>query len=254
MTTIDAANRSRSPYRYLWIALALLVPAVLLGFAKSYRSSLTFSGQPMTAIIHVHSALMMLWILMLIGQAWFIRTKRYKAHRWVGRSSFLIAPLTLLMSVVVIHGTLNQKMPNITTLDARFEIYDLMQLIGFGLAWALALVYRARIPLHVRFMVSTALAFGNAILFRILINWFQWVPGMNVAGNPANINNVAAVNGAVLVLTLLGLIAADWRLGIRRSPFWLVTVTTVIIHTGFFTFTKTEWWMALVLWFADLSL
>jgi hypothetical protein len=51
---------------------------------------------------------------------------------------------------------------------------------------------------------------------------------------------------------LLGLIAMDWRLGIRHSPFWFVTVTTVIIHVGFFTFTKTEWWASLVRWFASL--
>ena len=43
-----------------------------------------------------------------------------------------------------------------------------------------------------------------------------------------------------------------WRLGIRWSPFWLVTVTTLIIHVGFFTFTATDRWMALVKWFADL--
>lgn len=69
-----------------------------------------------------------------------------------------------------------------------------------------------------------------------------------------NMDNVAAANGAVLVLMLLALIANDWRLGIKRSPFWLVTVTTVIIHVGFFTFTKTDWWMSVLQWFADLSL
>ncbi len=56
------------------------------------------------------------------------------------------------------------------------------------------------------------------------------------------------------MLALLVLIALDWRAGIRRSPYWLVTVTTTIIHVGFFTFTKSDWWMAAVRWFADLPL
>lgn len=253
MTTTDVDRKPRSRHAYLWIALALILPAAALAFVKSYVAGQTFSGLPMNALIHAHAASMVLWILMLAAQAWLIRARRNKLHRRVGRSSFVIAPLILLLTVLVVHGTLDRK-PEITPLDARFEIYDLMQVVGFGLAWALALVYRRKISLHVRFMVSTAFAFGNAIVFRILMSWFQWVPGLSVADDPDNIFHVAIVNGTLLVLALLALIAMDWRAGIRRSPFWLVTVTTVIIHVGFFTFAKTEEWMALVRWFAGLSL
>lgn len=63
---------------------------------------------------------------------------------------------------------------------------------------------------------------------------------------------VAAVNGAVLLIPLFALIAMDWRRGIRRSPFWLVTTATAIIHIGFFTFARTDWWTSLVQAFADL--
>jgi hypothetical protein len=248
MTTVESTRVSRSPYRYLWIVLALLIPAALLGFAPSYFKGLTFSDMSFTALIHGHAALMMLWILMLIGQAWFISTKRYTVHRWVGRSSFIIAPLIIAMTMLIVHERLNRD-TEIATLTARFQIYNLMQVIGFGLAWALAIVYRRRTPIHVRFMVSTVFAMGNAILFRIILNWFEWVPGLGAE----NIENVAAANGAVLLLMLLALIASDWRLGIKRSPFWLVTITTLIIHIGFFTFTRTVWWMSLVQRFADLG-
>lgn len=248
MSSAEIAHRSRPTYQKLWIVLALLIPAALLGFGKSYANGLTFSGQPMTALIHFHSALMFLWILMLIVQAWLIRTKRFVIHRWIGRSSFVVAPLILLTSVWVVHRTLSLKAPNINTLDARFEIYDLMQISSFGLCWGLALLYRQRIPLHVRFMVSTVFAFAS------VLNWFYWLPGMNFAADAANIDNIAALNGALIVLTLLGLIAMDWRLGIRWSPFWLVTASTLIIHVGFFTFTKTDWWMDTVLWFTNLGL
>lgn len=251
MAEITTVRKPLGRYRNLTILLALVVPATALAFLKSYQAGLTFSGLPMTALIHAHAASMTLWIVMLAAQAWLIRTRRNKLHRLVGRSSFVIAPLILLIMVLVVHSTLNRK-PEITTLDARFEIYDLMQVTGFGLAWALAIVYRRKVALHLRFMVSTVFAFGSAIVFRIIMSWFQWVPGLSVSDDPNNLFRIAILNGTLLVLALLGLIALDWRAGIRRSPYWLVTVTTTIIHVGFFTFTKSDWWMAAVRWFADL--
>jgi hypothetical protein len=236
----------RKPFRNLYIYLALLIPATLLAFAPTYFKGVTFSRLPVTTLVHLHTALMALWVLMLIGQAWFIRTKRYAIHRWVGRSSFVIVPLMVAVTLMLAIESLNQK-PAISSLFARIEIYTWGQVIPFVLAWGLALWYRRRTPIHVRYMVSTIFAAGSAIVFRIILNGFQWVPGMG------NIENAAAANGTVLVLMLLALIANDWRMGIRRSPFWLVTITTVVMHIGFFTFTKAEWWMSFVQWFADLG-
>ena len=141
----------------------------------------------------------------------------------------------------------SDQKPAISSLFARIEIYTWGQVIPFVLAWGLALWYRRRTPIHVRYMVSTIFAAGSAIVFRIILNGFQWVPRMG------NIENAAAANGTVLVLMLLALIANDWRIGIRRSPFWPVTITTVVMHVGFYTFTKANWWMSFVQGYVDLG-
>jgi hypothetical protein len=240
------------PSRNLWIILALLIPAVVAGFAPTYFKGVTFSRLSVTTLVHLHSALMMLWVLMLIGQAWFIRTKRYAIHRWVGRSSFVIVPLIVASTLMLTIESLSRK-PEVTPLDARIEIFTWGQVLPFVLAWGLALWYRRRTPIHVRYMVSTMFAAGSAIVFRIILNWFAWIPGMDITENIEHINNAAIANGAVLVLMLLALIANDWRLGIKRSPFWFVTITTVIMHVGFFTFTRSDGWMSFVLWYTDLS-
>jgi hypothetical protein len=213
----------------------------LLGFAPTYFKGVTFSGRTATPLLHMHAALMALWILMLIAQAWFIRTGRFTIHRWVGRSSLIIAPVLIAITIVIIHERLNAN-AGIAALTARFQIYNLMEVTGFAMAWALGVAYRKRTPIHVRFVASTALAFGSAILFRMILQWLAWAPGLG----REHIENVATTINAVLLLMLLGLVADDWRLGIRHSPYWLVTATTVIIHLGFFTFTKSDWWMSLV--------
>lgn len=243
MATLDLTRRDRSAYHDVWIILALLIPATLLAFAPTYFKGLTFSQLPVTTLVHLHAAVMVLWVFLLISQAWLIRAKQYRIHRWTGRSSFVLVPLIVLVTLMLDRESLNRK-PEVTTFDARIEIFFWGQLIPFVMAWALALMYRRRTPIHMRYMVSTVFAAGTAFMARIILNWFAWLPGMD------NINNTVAANGAVLLLMLLALIANDWRLGIGRSPFWLVAITTLIAQIGFFTFSKTDWWMSFVLWYA----
>lgn len=243
------ASRPRSiPYRNVYIYFALLIPATLLGFATSYFAGVTFSGLSVTFFIHMHAALMVLWLLMLIAQAWFIRTGRFRPHRWVGRSSYVIAPAIIVMGLVATHETLNRKPAGISLVDARLEAYTWGQLVAFGLVWGLAILYRKRTPMHMRFMISTTFAIGSAIVFRIILNWFGWVPGLDL------LDNIAATNWAVLTLPLLLLIALDWRAGLRRSPFWVVTIAIGIMHVGYFTFAKSEGWFDFVQGFANLPL
>lgn len=235
-------------FRNLYIFFALLIPAALLGFGPSYFSGVTFSGKSVTPLLHIHAALMVLWLVMLTAQAWFIRTKRFQLHRWVGRSSYVIAPVIIVMTLVVTRESLHRAPNGITLLDARFEAYTWGQLLGFGLGWGLAILYRRRVQLHVRFIISTAFGIGSAIVFRILMNWFGWVPGLDTK------DGLAAANWAMLTLPLLALIALDWRNGMKRSPYWVVTIVIGIMTIGFFTFTKTDGWFAFVKWYTDLLL
>ena len=201
----------------------------------------------MTGLVHLHTALMVLWVLLLISQAWLIRAKQYRIHRWIGRSSFIIVPLIVLVTLMLSREALNSKPITMPAAHRDLPVGSGGPVrAGVGAGADVSPVYAD--PHAV--VVSTIFAAGSAIVLRIIANWFAWLPGMNLAENPENFSNIAAANGAVLVLMLIGLIAVDWRLGIRRSPFWLLTVTTLITHIGFFTFAKSDWWMSFVLWFA----
>lgn len=248
MSTIPSTAGRRTPFRFVHLYFALLVPVALLAFAKSYFAGLTFSGLSVTLLIHVHTALMILWLLMLVAQSWFIRTNRFQLHRWVGRSSFVIAPAIIAMGLIATHETLSRKPAGISLEDARLEVFAWGQMLGFALAWTLAILYRRKTALHMRFMISTTFAIGSAIVIRIILNWFGWVPGL------ASLDNIAAANWVVLTLPLFALIAMDWRAGLKRSPFWVVTIVIGVLHIGYFTFAKTDGWFAFVRWFAALPL
>lgn len=159
----------RETYKYLWIVLGLVIPLTLLAFATSFYYGRTFSKNTFTPLLHVHTATNLLWLVMLAGQAWLIRTERFRLHRLVGRSSFIVAPAVVIGTLLVNHESVTRPGVEITNDFARFFIYDLMQLIGFSLAWALGIAYRRNVTIHVRYMVSTAFAMGNAIVFRLIL-------------------------------------------------------------------------------------
>jgi len=249
-----ASRPSPIPFRNLHIYFALLIPAAVLGFGPFLLGGVTFSGRPVTPVVLVHAALMGLWVLMLIAQAWFIRTNRFRIHQWVGRSSYVIAPVIILSVLVAEHENLNHVLNHgaegAFAEQARLEVFGIPQILAFGVTWGLAILYRRRTPLHARFMISTAFAISTAIVFRIILNWFTWLPGLD----PDSLDAIAAANWSVLTLPLLALIAIDWRMGIKRSPFWVVTALIGIMHIGYWTYGQTSTWFAFCQWYADLAL
>jgi hypothetical protein len=248
MATVPAPSNSRTSFRNVYIYFALLIPAAMLGFGPFLLDGLTFSGRSLTPTVLVHATLMVLWVLMLTAQAWFIRTNRFRLHRWVGRSSYVIAPLILMGVLIAQHEQFNHPAEGSSTGGARLEVFGFGMDLAFAVTWGLAILYRKRTPLHVRFMISTAFAIGTAIVFRIISKWLTWLPGLG------SIDAIAAGNWIVLTLPLLALIAMDWRMGIKRSPFWVVTVLIGIMHIGYWTYGRTAGWVTFVEWFAALPL
>jgi hypothetical protein len=243
MNTAEHSGASGIPFRNAYVYLVLLIPVMVFGFWKTYFLMLGNLPDTLTPLVHFHAALMILWLLMLVGQAWFIRTRRFGAHRWVGRSSYMIAPLIIWTGLAAIHFDRDPDGLSLPPELARLNVLAFGMVFAYAVTWGLAIVYRRNTPLHVRFMISTAFAIGTAIVWRI---FFNWVPGCGTYGA------ASAGNGGVLSLLLLILIAADWRRGVRRSPFWVVTILIGLMHVAYWTFTKTEAWLAFYQWFADL--
>ncbi len=233
-------------YRSVYIYLALVIPVSIFAFWKTYFGIIGDLPATTTPSLHVHATLMCLWLIMLVAQAWFIRTKRFRPHRWVGRSSYVIAPLMILSSLITIHGFFNHA-PKDETLTQAFRLNELGfgMVLAFAITWGLAIAYRRQAELHIRLIISTAPAIGTAIVWRI---FYLWVPGCNT--------DTAAVigNGSVLGVLLLVLIVADWRKGVKRSAYWVVTIIQGVAHLGYWTFAKTDGWFAFCQWFTDLPL
>jgi hypothetical protein len=201
-------------FRHAGFLLALLLPVMGVAFWKSYISILNDLPERFTWTLHVHSALMAGWVVMLPAQAWFMRSGRMRLHRLIGRASYVYAPITILSGVVTMRGSLMSGPDGVTFELARDAVFQHMMLVSLAITWGLAIAYRRQPQLHIRFMISTVFAISTAIFFRIFI---FWVPGFDT------FDTAAHGNFAVIGVLLSALIANDWRLGVRRSPFLVIT-------------------------------
>ena len=225
----------------------LVIPATILAFAVSISAGLTFSGLSFTPILHVHTALASLWIVMLAGQAWLARHGNRALHRMIGRASYAIAPLIFASFVLVYVEQLGRRPYPYDQLALQFDVYNWFQSAAFLLCWALAIRHRKNTPRHLRYMIATVFAIGSAIVFRILMNWFAWIPGL------ADNNVLVIANGLLLMLPLLWLIRRDNKQGITPSPYWIPFWAQLLTAVGFFSFARTETWGDFVDGFARLT-
>lgn len=244
--TDHSKDRRQRSLPVMPLLLFLAIPATALAFMNTYMAGVTFSGRPATWPVHVHGWLAVLWIAMLALQGWLAHTRRMAFHRVVGKSSYIVAPAVAASLIVFTHYTMNRSPEGMNEGDIRFFIYNLGMFIGFSLCWGLAIYHRKRVALHMRFMISTLLVFGTPILFRLLLNWFGWVPGL---GSP---DNVAIANTVLLSLGTLYLILRDGQRGLSPSPYWVVFIVNLVMNVGYFAVTTTAWWLSFAVWFADL--
>ncbi|MBK8391719.1 MAG: hypothetical protein IPL23_21635 [Saprospiraceae bacterium] len=84
-------NKLQNSVGFFFIAILIIT---LLGFYPSYFSHFPkFEG--FSLAFHFHGVLALLWLCMLIAQAFLIRAKKYEIHKVIGKLSYFVMPLLL---------------------------------------------------------------------------------------------------------------------------------------------------------------
>jgi hypothetical protein len=215
MKTKDRLNDpaiSPDVIRGITVGIVLLIVLTQIGFFKRYIQFFPeFNG--FTAAQHFHGMMMMGWLLMLLVQPVLILKGKTKLHRQIGSLSYVLAPLVLLSIYLVIQSRYDvyleqggQTTAVISWLSLNFRL-----MVFFAVLYFLAIYYRHRPPLHMRFMCSTAFVLIGPALVRILISYPEW-------GNADSHSFDRYAN-----ILIAGVIAGvdSWRTR-RVSPFMLV--------------------------------
>lgn len=182
-------------YSSMAIAMAL---AVLVGFGPTYYTKLlapepmaTFSGSPITPLVHAHGLLFTAWVLLFIAQTALVAQRRVAVHRRMGIAGALLAASMVLVGAVAAtkmaaRGT---APPGIHPLS--FLLIPLGDVLLFAVFVATALRMRADREAHKRLMLLAYVSIIGAAMARL--------PGMLPYGP-------LAFFGLAFVFILIGII------------------------------------------------
>ena len=116
---------------------------------------------------HFHAVTGTLWLSVLIVQPWAILNGRRELHVWVGRMSYLLAPLVLVGFVGLAHSSMQGKTPQGQAVDAYFFYIRLVLVAIFVGCYVMGVLHRKDPEVHSRYMLCTGLTLIDPVVHRI---------------------------------------------------------------------------------------
>lgn len=151
-------------YRNTSIFIFLILIGIQWGFYQSYTSQFPHFKDA-TMLIHIHGALLMTWMLLLIVQPLLIHTGKAHLHRTIGKVSYVLGPLIIASLFLIGRGGYLKGHGTAPEHDMlNFIVLDLRGFLFFAIFWALAMIHRKMPDTHMRYMIATGiLAIGPGI-------------------------------------------------------------------------------------------
>ena len=141
----------------------LILAVVVFGFAQSYfLPGMVFAKLP-NALVHIHGALFVSWIFLLVLQNFLIATKKIKWHITLGILGMILPPLMGVFGVLTVFDSIRRNgTPFIP--PSLILVGDFGELLVFLVLVAWAMIVRRSPAAHKRFMILATMALlGPAI-------------------------------------------------------------------------------------------
>lgn len=221
-------------YDKIWLLFSLILAFTFLGFYKSYFA-LFASAERIPPAHHFHTILFLLWFLLLFIQPVLIKKGYLKAHRFLGRSSYLLMPLLIISIFIMTRNQYQREIRILSPADCIAHlIIPLPQLFLFVLLYILAVIHAKNIGLHVRYIVGASLILIGPGLGRAFIS----LGGLSF-------ENSVQLSFLVTEWILAGLIFFDMKKGQNYKPYLRLLLVFAACHAGWFFFPYSSFWQTL---------
>jgi len=167
----DARPRARAARSKIYVGLALMIAAIVfVGFSRSFYGTL-FADAAHPWIIHVHAAVYVGWLALLIAQTVLAARGDIATHRRVGKFGIaygaLVWVLGLIVSIAIpvfdVHSGQAER-------GEQFLAIPLGDMVLFGGFFGAAIAYRRKPEIHKRLIILAAVAVMFAAVGRALTN------------------------------------------------------------------------------------
>lgn len=177
MNTVQALGPMQRSADTMPVRIALSAGVLMLLAAVAYWP-LYLSKSPTTIdnYTHVHAALGVVWLVLLVAHAALARSGNVAGHRLLGRTSMIVAPLFVISSVLLTHYRASHMSVEKFGEHGTGLYWPLIITGLFALAFALGSFWRHVKPVHARFMAATAVLLIDPVVTRILLFYFPPLP------------------------------------------------------------------------------
>jgi hypothetical protein len=229
------ARRVRRPWFYTGVSVLITI-IVLAGFGPSLYESLVL-GVPRHWAIHVHAAVFLGWLGLLIGQTVLAARGHIVLHRRVGNVGIAYGIAVVILGFVagfVVPATYVEAGTWPLDRAASFLATIFGDMMLFGGFFGAAIAYRRRPEVHKRLMLLAAVALTLPGVARL---WF--IDAMFAGGLSAR-----ALGIGVFVWLVPLLVAMAYDLATRRRihPVYWIGIAVSVASVGRFPLAQTDLW------------
>ncbi|WP_026375794.1 hypothetical protein [Aestuariibacter salexigens] len=218
---------------YYFIALLVIL---VVGFWPSYYSK--FFGE-VTFGQHFHGITMTLWCVLLITQAWLMRTKRNKQHKMLGKTVYVLGPLVSIAAIYVTFDFI-AKVPQPHSKGVlAIHWFGIFLAASFTWMFIQAIRHRKNARLHASYMICSSMIF--------------LIPGLGraVRDIAGSIGLTAPPFAVIMSIPLVIAVVLLWRIPAQRqlkAPFMVFAIAWGSNIFLFLTLPYAQWWVDFTAW------
>jgi hypothetical protein len=218
----------RKPYLLSGI---IILSIVVVGFWPSYFG-LIFSGNLEAGfVVHLHNAVFLGWVLLLIVQASLVAKNRTDLHKKLGVFGIFLGVLIVIVGVITTLNKVSMGIADGFAVEARqFLLIPLTNMLLFAGFFGAAVYYRKKPKTHKRLMMLATISMLDAPISR-----------MAFLGEPQN----PALLMLVWFTPLLVLAISDWMQN-RKIPWLYVSGFLILMLSGIkIPLSQSDAWMSI---------
>ena len=161
-TLVSSAKRIRSDDIFFPVMSLVIFGVVFFGFAQSYFLAGMVRAKLPNVLVHIHGAIFVSWILLLIVQNFLVALRKVRWHMALGVLGLVLPPLMVVFGVLTLFDSIRR---NATGLPPQLLLVgDSEELILFAVLIGWAMIVRRKPAAHKRLMILGTMAIlGPAI-------------------------------------------------------------------------------------------